>query len=154
MDKILNFKQIDKLAYDIAEIAKDGTVIALIGDLGTGKTSFVKKIASKIGVTDIVKSPTFNYVIEYKSGKIPLYHFDVYRIDNPLEIYEIGYEDYLEKDGIVIIEWADIILEELPEEYICIKFFHNDEETRKINVEYIGDNNKNEEILKYVGFGD
>ena len=152
MKKVLTFDEIDKLAELLANNIKQGDFIALVGDLGTGKTTFVQKIAKAIGVKENVKSPTFNYVLEYHSGKMPFYHFDVYRISEPLEIYELGYEDYLDSDGITVVEWANLIKSELPNEYIEINLYHHDEESREIEIKYIGDKIKEEELLKNVGF--
>jgi tRNA threonylcarbamoyladenosine biosynthesis protein TsaE len=154
MKKVLTFKEIDDFALKLGENLLKGDLIALIGDLGTGKTTFVQKIAKSIGVKENVKSPTFNYVLEYSSGRVPFYHFDVYRISEPLEIYELGYEDYLEGDGITVIEWANLIETELPKEYIEIKIFHRDEETREIEINVIGNKVREEELLKNVNFGD
>lgn len=92
-----------------------GTIICLSGDLGTGKTVFTKGLAKGLGITEPVVSPTFTIVQEYKEGRIPLYHFDTYRIDDPEEMYEVGLDDYLFGDGICVIEWAETIEELLPE---------------------------------------
>jgi len=94
-----------------------GTIICLSGDLGTGKTVFTKGLAKGLGISEPVVSPTFTIVQEYKEGRIPLYHFDTYRIDDPDEMYEVGLDDYLFGDGICVIEWAETIKELLPEEY-------------------------------------
>lgn len=162
MKKKLNFEQINNLAKNMANFVKENTVIALIGNLGTGKTTFTKTFAKEFGVTENLKSPTFNYVLEYLSGKMPLYHFDVYRLCDAEEIYEIGYEDYLNNGGVSLIEWADIILEELPSEYIKINFEYADkEDERFVSLEYvINEKNKLEEkekkekeLLEYVNFG-
>lgn len=133
-DIVLTFGELDELALVIARNLKSGDCLALIGDLGTGKTTFTKNICKYFGVTENVKSPTFNYVIEYRSGKIPIYHFDVYRLLDPSEVYDIGYEDYLDNDGIAIIEWADKIAEELPENTIFIEFSYESEISRKVSV--------------------
>ena len=101
--------------YRLAEEAVPGQVIALIGDLGAGKTTLTKYIAEGLGVTEHVQSPTFTIVREYHSGRMPLYHFDVYRIDDPDEMFEIGYEEYFYGDGLCVVEWADKIEELLPE---------------------------------------
>ena len=90
MKKVLNFEELNKLAVFFGKNLQKGDVIALIGDLGTGKTSFVQKFAKALGVEENVKSPTFNYVLEYHSGRVPFYHFDVYRKSEPKEIYELG----------------------------------------------------------------
>lgn len=154
MEKILNFSEIDILAKKIANYANENTVIALIGDLGTGKTTFTKTFAKEFGVKENLKSPTFNYVLEYLTGRLPLYHFDVYRLCNSEEIYEIGYEDYINNGGVALIEWADIILDDLPKEYIRIDFsYSTKDDERKVNIKYIGNSKKEEELLNYVGFG-
>ena len=92
-----------------------GSVVCLNGDLGVGKTVFAKGVAKGLGVTEPVSSPTFTIVQEYREGRIPLYHFDVYRIENPDEMYEIGYEEYFYGDGVCLIEWAEQIRELVPE---------------------------------------
>ena len=154
MEKILNFSEIDTLAKKIANYASENTVIALIGDLGTGKTTFTKTFAREFGVKENLKSPTFNYVLEYLTGRLPLYHFDVYRLCNSEEIYEIGYEDYINNGGVALIEWADIILDDLPKEYIRIDFsYSTKDDERKVNIKYIGNSKKEEELLNYVDFG-
>lgn len=153
MKKILTFNELNRLAEKLAEFSEENTVIALIGDLGTGKTTFTKTFAAKLGVTESIKSPTFNYVLEYFSGRLPLYHFDVYRLCEAEEIYEVGYEDYLNSGGIVLIEWADIIESELPKEYIEIKLYHHGEEDREVELKYIGNPEKEKEMLEYVDFG-
>ncbi|WP_315522871.1 tRNA (adenosine(37)-N6)-threonylcarbamoyltransferase complex ATPase subunit type 1 TsaE [Fusobacterium massiliense] len=154
MEKILNFSEIDTLAKKIANYASENTVIALIGDLGTGKTTFTKTFAKEFGVKENLKSPTFNYVLEYLTGRLPLYHFDVYRLCNSEEIYEIGYEDYINNGGVALIEWADIILDDLPKEYIRIDFsYSTKDDERKVNIKYIGNSKKEEELLNYVDFG-
>lgn len=155
MKKVLTFKEIDELAKKMADFVEENSVIALIGDLGTGKTTFSKNFARELGVEENLKSPTFNYVLEYLDGRIPLYHFDVYRLGSPEEIYEIGYEDYINNGGVALIEWANIIDSELPKKYIRIEFSYEDtdiENLREVSLEYIGDKEKEEEMLKYVGF--
>ncbi len=152
MKKVLNFEELNKLAVFFGKNLQKGDVIALIGDLGTGKTSFVQKFARVLGVEENVKSPTFNYVLEYHSGRVPFYHFDVYRISEPMEIYELGYEEYMDGEGIAIIEWANLIESELPKEYIEINLYHYTEDTRQVEIKYIGNKEKEEELLKNVGF--
>ena len=114
---------------------------------------YFKDIANELGIKENVKSPTFNYVLEYNSGRVPFYHFDVYRISEPLEIYELGYEDYVEGNGITVIEWANLITTELPKSYIEISLFHKNEETREIDIKVIGNEAREKELLKNVGFG-
>ncbi len=153
MIKKLSLDEMNNLATKMAKIVEPNTTIALIGDLGTGKTTFVKKFAEELGVKENLKSPTFNYVLEYLSGKIPLYHFDVYRLCDAQEIYEIGYEDYINAGGVSIIEWADIIESELPKKYIKITLKYSDDENyRLVNLEYFGDKKMEEVLLKNVNF--
>ncbi len=152
MNKILTFEELNDLAEKLADYSSENTVIALIGDLGTGKTTFSQKFAKQLGIVEPIKSPTFNYVLEYLSGKLPLYHFDVYRLGEAEEIYEVGYEDYLNSDGILLIEWANIIESELPKEYIEIKLDYHSENTRSVELKYVGNPIKEEEMLAYVGF--
>lgn len=95
--------------------AAPGMVICLSGDLGTGKTVFSKGLAKGLGIEEPVVSPTFTIVQEYKEGRIPLYHFDTYRIADPEEMYEIGFDDYLYGEGVCLIEWAENVKELLPE---------------------------------------
>ena len=100
-----------------ASLAKDieqGDIFALVGDLGTGKTTLTKAIAAALGIQETITSPTFTIISEYYSGRLPFYHFDVYRVHNEDELFEIGFEEYLEGSGVCIIEWADLVKEILP----------------------------------------
>ncbi len=106
--------------FRLGETAKRGQVFALIGDLGVGKTVFTKGLAAGLGITEPVSSPTFTIVQIYEGGRLPFYHFDVYRISDVEEMEEIGYEDYIYGDGISLIEWADLIADILPEHYTRI----------------------------------
>ena len=105
----------------LGEKLKPGAVVCLDGDLGVGKTVFVKGVAAGLGITEPVVSPTFTIVCEYKEGRIPMYHMDVYRIEDPEELYEIGYEEYLFGDGVCLIEWSELIRELIPAEAIRVK---------------------------------
>ena len=118
--------------YRLAEEAVPGQVIALIGDLGAGKTTLTKYIAEGLGVTEHVQSPTFTIVREYHSGRMPLYHFDVYRIDDSEEMYEIGYEEYFYGDGLCVVEWADKIEDLLPEDAKVIRLAYGGAEEERI----------------------
>ena len=133
---IANETETQQLGERIGQAAAPGMVVALIGDLGTGKTTLTKAIARGLGVTETVTSPTFNIIREYKSGRIPLYHFDVYRIADPDEMFELGYEEYFYGDGICVVEWADIIEELLPEDTVVIHIDRGaSEEEREYTVE-------------------
>ena len=103
-----------KLGEEFAKVSKPGTVIALIGDLGVGKTVFTKGVARGLGITDNVTSPTFTILESYYDGKMPLHHFDVYRIGDAEEMEEVGFDDCVYSEGITIIEWAGIIEEIIP----------------------------------------
>lgn len=106
-----------ELGKRIGETAEAGSVITLIGDLGVGKTVFTQGLAAGLGITEPVNSPTFTIVQIYEGGRLPFYHFDVYRIGDVSEMDEIGYEDCFYGEGICLIEWADLISEILPEKY-------------------------------------
>ena len=107
-------------------------VICLMGDLGSGKTIFTKAFAASIGIDEEITSPTFNIIKEYPNGELPLYHMDVYRLEDCKE--DIGIEDYFDKGGVTIIEWADMIMDRLPDERLDIKIKVIDENTRIIKL--------------------
>ncbi|WP_324825299.1 tRNA (adenosine(37)-N6)-threonylcarbamoyltransferase complex ATPase subunit type 1 TsaE [Sinanaerobacter sp. ZZT-01] len=111
---------------------KKGSIVALIGDLGTGKTALTKAIAEGLGIKEMITSPTFSIVHEYYDGRLPLYHFDVYRIGEIEEMYEIGYEEYFYGEGVCVVEWADMIQELLPEESITITISYGESENERI----------------------
>ena len=104
----------------LAETVRPGEIYTLNGDLGVGKTVFTKGLAAGLGIKEPVTSPTFTILQEYESGRLPLYHFDVYRIGDPEEMDEIGYEDYFYGHGICLIEWAELIEELIPEDAIAV----------------------------------
>ena len=103
------------LGKTLGEQAKPGDIYCLEGDLGVGKTVFTQGFAAGLGVTEPVNSPTFTILQIYEEGRLPLYHFDVYRIGDPEEMDEIGYEEYFFGDGVCLIEWASLIGELIPE---------------------------------------
>ena len=108
------------LGQKIGRAATPGQVYTLTGDLGVGKTVFTQGVASGLGITEPVNSPTFTIVQVYEEGRLPFYHFDVYRIGDIEEMEEIGYDDYFFGEGICLIEWAELIEEILPENRISI----------------------------------
>jgi tRNA threonylcarbamoyladenosine biosynthesis protein TsaE len=127
-----------QLGYRMGSEAKKGDIFCLSGDLGVGKTVFTQGFAKGIGVEEAVNSPTFTIVQEYEGGRIPFYHFDVYRIADIDEMDEIGYEDYFYGNGVCLIEWAELIEELLPKEHITIsitKKLDKGFDYRQINVE-------------------
>ena len=103
------------LGEELGGKAAAGEIYALSGDLGTGKTVFAQGFAKGLGINEYVNSPTFTILQVYEDGRLPLYHFDVYRIEEPEEMEEIGFEDYFYGDGVTLIEWAELIRELLPE---------------------------------------
>ena len=105
------------LGRELGANAKPGEVYTLIGDLGVGKTVLTQGIADGLGITEPICSPTFTIVQVYEEGRLPFYHFDVYRIGDIEEMDEIGYEDYFYGDGLCMIEWANLIEEILPDNY-------------------------------------
>ncbi len=108
------------LGKEIGQQAEPGQIYTLTGDLGAGKTVFTQGVAAGLGIREPVNSPTFTIVQIYEEGRIPFYHFDVYRIGDVEEMEEIGYEDYFYGGGVCLIEWADLIWELLPEHYTRI----------------------------------
>ena len=109
-----------RVGEQLAKDARPGDIYTLDGDLGVGKTIFTKGMAKGLGIEEPVTSPTFTILQEYESGRLPLYHFDVYRIGDPEEMDEIGYEDYFYGQGICLIEWAGLIEELIPREAVRI----------------------------------
>ena len=126
------------LGKKIAKCLKGGDFIALFGNLGSGKTTFAKGIAEGLGIDKkTINSPSFVLLKEHK-GKVPFYHFDLYRIKNLSEVFDIGYEEYLSSCGIIAVEWADRIKDILPKKYLRINFL------------FI---NENERLLKFTSHG-
>lgn len=109
-----------RLGRQMGEKAQKGWVYTLTGDLGAGKTVFSKGLAAGLGIRDIVSSPTFTILQIYEEGRLPFYHFDVYRIGDISEMEEIGYEDFFYGEGVCLIEWAELIRELLPERYTSV----------------------------------
>ena len=110
-----------QFAKDLGEKAKAGQVYALIGDLGVGETVFTQGFAEGLEISEWINSPTFTIVQEYVDGRLPFYHFDVYRIGDPEEMYEVGFDDYVYGEGVSLIEWANRIEEILPEDVITVR---------------------------------
>ena len=130
--KIRNEQETIAFGTELGRSVQPGTVIALIGDLGTGKTTLTKAIAKGLGITDTITSPTFNIVKQYEGGRIPLYHFDVYRIADPDEMFELGYEEYFYGEGVCVIEWADIIEDIIPDDAMIIRISYGQSEGERI----------------------
>ena len=122
--KIKNEKETENFGRRLGESLSAGDVVAMVGDLGTGKTTLTGYIARGLGIKETVSSPTFTIIKEYNSGRLPLYHFDVDRIGDPEELFNIGADEYFDGDGVCVVEWADLVSEELPEnsKYIFIEY--------------------------------
>ena len=110
--------------FNMGRNVKPGQIICLEGELGVGKTVFTQGFAKGLGIDEPICSPTFTIIQEYKEGRLPLYHFDVYRIGDPEELFNIGADEYFDGDGVCVVEWADLVSEELPEnsKYIFIEY--------------------------------
>ncbi len=125
-----NEEETRQFGLDMAKNLKAGDVVALIGDLGTGKTALTRYIAEGLEINELINSPTFTIVKEYHSGRLPLYHFDVYRIADPEEMFNIGADEYFFGQGVCVVEWADLIEDILPEntKYIYLEYGQGPEE--------------------------
>lgn len=126
------------LGEKLGRQAAAGQIYTLNGDLGVGKTVFTQGVAAGLGIAELVNSPTFTIIQEYEGGRLPFYHFDVYRIGDIEEMEEIGYDDYFFGEGVCLIEWAELIEELLPENIISITIEKNPEkgfDYRKITIE-------------------
>lgn len=152
---INNLTQMENLGEQIGQTAQSGAVLLLSGDLGAGKTTLSKSIAKALGITQMIKSPTYTLIREYQEGRIPFYHMDVYRIDGDVD--GMGLEEYFEGDGLCVIEWGEL-LSELPEEYLHLTIHKDnvDENRRQIKLQAIGDSAKNwlAEILAKSDFNE
>ena len=114
-------KETYELGCRLGQEARAGQVYTLVGDLGVGKTVFTKGLAAGLGIEEPVSSPTFTIVQVYEEGRLPFYHFDVYRIGDAEEMDEVGFEDYVYGEGVSLIEWANLIEEILPQHYTEVK---------------------------------
>ena len=135
-----------EIAQNIESEKFPNMVICLIGDLGSGKTIFTKGFAEALGIDENITSPTFNIIKEYNTGETNLYHMDLYRLEG--DVRNLGLEEYFEKGGVVIIEWADMIEDYLPEERLEIRFKVVDEDTRVLIFKPYG--TKYEEICEAI----
>jgi tRNA threonylcarbamoyladenosine biosynthesis protein TsaE len=123
----------------LGRLLEKGNIICLTGDLGAGKTAFTKGIAKGLEVLDYVTSPTYTIINEYE-GRLPLYHFDVYRLNDVEEMYELGYEEYFFGDGVVVLEWADIVTDIIPRERLWITILNTKgDNSREIIMEPTGE---------------
>lgn len=133
------------LAATLAEKLQEKDVITLEGDLGAGKTTFTKGLAKGLGIQRNVNSPTFTIIKEYK-GRLPLYHMDVYRLEDTFE--DLGFDEYFEGDGVTVVEWAHLIEDQLPPELLKVYIYRLDESKRKIVLEPVG--SRYEQLCKEI----
>lgn len=130
--------QTHRLGARLATLLGPGDVLALVGELGTGKTRWVQGVTEGLGVTEPVSSPTFTLVNEYQ-GRWPVYHIDLYRLDEASELLTFGLEDYLYSDGVSLIEWADRAADLLPPDYLTVELYHLEETKRRVVLRPQGD---------------
>ena len=134
-----DLEETKRFGIKLGKMLKRGNILCLNGDLGAGKTTLTKSIGLGLGVAEYITSPTFALINQY-SGRIPVYHFDVYRLENAHELYDLGFDEYFYGDGVCIIEWADKIEKMIPKERIVVDIENG--------------NGLNERILKISGYGD
>jgi len=132
-------EETQKIGMSLGEKIQDGVVIAFKGGLGMGKTCFTRGLAVGLGCSDTVTSPTFALINEYLSGRLPLYHFDMYRISGWEDLYSTGFFDYIAEGGVLACEWSENIENALPENTIFVEFERIDDTTRKITITNIGE---------------
>ena len=126
-------EQTESLGYALAQQLTPGTVLAFAGDLGAGKTAFTRGIARGLGITEPVTSPTYTIVNEYLSGRMPLFHFDMYRLHSEDDLFDIGWDDYLERGGVCAVEWSENVSGAM-EGAVGIRIEKRDENTRVITI--------------------
>ena len=135
MDYITNSPaQTEAVGAALAKVLQPGAVIAYRGDLGAGKTAFTRGLARGLGVKESVTSPTYTIVNEYLSGSMPLFHFDMYRLGSEDELFDIGWEDYLERGGVCAVEWSENVWGAM-EDAVIVTILRLGEDTRKIEIE-------------------
>ena len=138
-DKIMTFltnspAETEKVGAALGSILQPGTVLAYRGDLGAGKTAFTRGLARGLGCDEIVTSPTYTIVNEYLSGRIPLFHFDMYRLASSDDLWDIGWEDYLERGGVCAVEWSENVADAL-ENAVSVTIEKLGEDSRRITIE-------------------
>ncbi len=125
----------ERLGAALAERLLPGDVVAFLGDLGAGKTAFTRGLARGLGIPDAVTSPTYTIVNEYPQGRLPLFHFDMYRLHDADELFDLGWEDYLERGGVCAVEWSEHVTDALEDPItVSIRKDPNEENTRYITV--------------------
>lgn len=144
--RLKGLKETEEFGKKLGSILKGGDVLSLSGDLGAGKTTLTKSIGIGLGVEDYITSPTFTLINEYQ-GRVPLYHFDVYRLEGKEDLLDLGYEDYFYSNGVTIVEWGDRIEDILPEDRVNIEIEETDQEDERI-ITISGQGKRYNEIVK------
>jgi len=127
-------EETEKLGAALAKVLAPGTVIAYRGDLGAGKTAFTRGLAKGLGCKELVTSPTYTIVNEYLGGRLPLFHFDMYRLRSSDDLFDIGWEDYLERDGVCAVEWSENVADAM-EKPIAVTIEKLGDTSRRITIE-------------------
>ena len=127
-------EQTEEIGCALGKVIKPGTVIAYRGDLGAGKTAFTRGLARGLGAKDLVTSPTYTIVNEYLGGRLPLFHFDMYRLGSSDDLWDIGWEDYLDREGVCAVEWSENVQDAM-EDAITVTIEKLGETTRRITIE-------------------
>lgn len=122
----------EELGAQLAARLRPGDVVAYTGDLGAGKTAFTRGIARGLGIPERVTSPTFTIVNEYEGGRLPLFHFDLYRLGDPEELFDIGWEDYLARGGVCAVEWSENVADALERDTVRVDIRRGGEESRRV----------------------
>jgi tRNA threonylcarbamoyladenosine biosynthesis protein TsaE len=148
--KIKNEKETRAFGLALAKELKPGAIIGLVGDLGTGKTTLTQYIAEGLGILEPIQSPTFTIIREHRSGRLPLFHFDVYRLESSEDMFELGFEDYFFGEGVTIVEWADKVADLMPEDTLWIHLDYLQTSNVGENMDYEIDESENEEGRTYT----
>lgn len=137
MERFISLDDIPALATELIGLLKDRPVLLFYGELGAGKTTLIKEICKQLGTDDLVSSPTFSLVNEYQSKRGSIYHFDLYRLKDVAEAWEIGIDEYFHSGNICLVEWPEKALSLLPERYLEIRLYHvpGKEEIRSLSME-------------------
>ena len=141
--KSTSVEETRKLAFGMAQKAQPGDVILLTGDLGAGKTHFTQGFACGLGMNEVPTSPTFNLVCEYRDGRLPLYHFDLYRLEDAVELDDIDYYAIIEGDGVSLVEWGNKFEEAAPDDYLLLDFSVDGYGAREIEATAFGMRSRN-----------
>lgn len=146
---IIGLEKTQEIGLKLGQLLRRGDIVCLTGDLGAGKTTFSKALAEGLGITETVTSPTFTIIQEYE-GRLPMYHFDVYRIEDPQSMEDIGFDEYLFGEGVCIIEWANIVKDLIPQNSLWIELLVTGDDGRRICFKSSGGYYENiiEELLK------